>query len=176
MARCTAWSSPWQSYVRSDRYDSTYVVNLQETGLPPADFEVPTRLTLAQNDPNPFSERTKITYSLPAQSEVKLIIYDLSGRAVRTLADARQEPGQKVVRWDRKDENGTPVAGGVYFYKLIPGDRVLTKKMAYLKWIPHPGGASASLEGLKGGAGFAAPPDSLRDRVPPRLRVRASTC
>lgn len=116
-----------------DHYDSTYVIRIDETGVPGLEPEVPTKLVLAQNDPNPFSERTEIAYSLPAEGDVKLIIYDLAGRAVRTLVDERQRPGEKVVHWDGKDETGTPVAGGVYFYKLVAGDRVLTKKMAYLK-------------------------------------------
>jgi hypothetical protein len=114
-----------------DHYDSSLVY--MPAGAPEDGLAGPTKLHLAQNDPNPFGERTEIAYSLPAETEVKLVIYDLAGRVVRTLVDARQEAGEKVVPWDGKDESGTPVAGGVYFYKLVAGDRVLTKKMAYLK-------------------------------------------
>jgi C1A family cysteine protease len=78
----------------------------------PADF------LLNQNHPNPFNLNTSITCSLPMASKIKLTIYDLSGRRVRTLVDDCQTPGYKSFHWDGTNDRGSLVASGIYFYRL----------------------------------------------------------
>jgi len=68
--------------------------------------------------PNPFGKRTTFTYELPAEGEVRLEIYDPSGRAIRTLVSARQASGRKSVDWDGRDDRGVEMASGHYFYSL----------------------------------------------------------
>ncbi len=87
----------------------------------------------SQNYPNPFNPSTTIQYSLPEPCHVIVEIFDLLGRRVRTLVDQEQLTGPYTVTWDGTDGSGTPVATGVYLYKLRAGDYVQSKKMLLLK-------------------------------------------
>ncbi len=78
----------------------------------------PLNYALYQNYPNPFNPVTTITYQLPSKGNVSLKVYDLLGREVRTLVRAIEEPGVKSVLWDSRDNRGSHVATGVYFYRL----------------------------------------------------------
>jgi hypothetical protein len=91
------------------------------------------RNELAQNYPNPFNPRTTIAFSLSKPTETQLRIYDVRGAAVRTLVSGRREAGVHRVDWDGRSDNGQPIASGVYFYKLVAGAFVDTKKMTILK-------------------------------------------
>jgi len=90
-------------------------------------------LSLDQNRPNPFRGQTAIKYQLPAESPVKINVYNISGQLVRTLVDAKQLPGYYNIAWNGRDNSGRPVSAGVYFYRLNAGDINLTKKMVLLK-------------------------------------------
>ncbi len=94
---------------------------------------LPARFALHPNRPNPFNPTTTITYDLPRTSAVRLAIYDVSGREVRTLLDATQPAGSHLAVWDGRNARGEPAASGVYFYRLRAGDFVETKKMVLLK-------------------------------------------
>ena len=77
---------------------------------------------LFQNRPNPFSPETHIAFELPLGGRAELQIYDVRGRLIRTLLDAKRPAGLQSVRWDGRDETGRAVASGVYFYSLTaPG-------------------------------------------------------
>ena len=76
------------------------------------------RLTLRQNGPNPFASGTTIEFTLPASAPVRLLVFDLAGRLVRTLIDQRLPEGNGRSEWDGNDESGAPAANGVYFYRL----------------------------------------------------------
>jgi hypothetical protein len=95
--------------------------------------ELPSRFALHPNRPNPFNPTTTIAYDLPRASRVRLAIYDVRGREVRTLLDANQPAGSHQVRWDGRDARGVPAASGVYFYRLSATGFVQTKKMVLLK-------------------------------------------
>ncbi len=75
---------------------------------------------LRQNFPNPFAQATGTTiiYDLPEQALVNLAVYDLLGNRVATLVSAVQERGQQQVRWEGTNDAGTPLAGGLYVYRL----------------------------------------------------------
>jgi len=83
------------------------------TGVKEMEAGLPTTYTLSQNYPNPFNPTTTIRYSLPSSAKVKLIIHDILGREIASLANEEQSAGWKEVQW-----NATGVASGVYFYKL----------------------------------------------------------
>jgi aminopeptidase N len=78
-------------------------------------------LALAPNRPNPFRGSTTIGYTLPADGKVTLTVYDVSGRFVRRLVDARQAPGNYEAVWDGRDSAGRKASPGVYFVKLEAG-------------------------------------------------------
>lgn len=86
------------------------------------------RFTLNQNYPNPFNPTTTISYRLSAVSHVAITVYDVLGRNVKTLVDARQTPGEHLVTFDSRG-----LASGVYFYRLSAGSYVTVKKMLLLK-------------------------------------------
>jgi hypothetical protein len=90
-------------------------------------------LALEQNHPNPFNPSTTISFTLPERAKVKLAVYDVQGKRVRTLVDAMLEEGRQERVWDGKDSRGRPAATGVYFCRLETADRKLTRKMLLLK-------------------------------------------
>ena len=94
---------------------------------------VPEAYTLVQNYPNPFNPETTIEYRLPKADEVRLEVFNVLGQHIRTLVDVRQESGTYTVTWNGLDEEGLPVASGVYFYSLQAGEFQDTKSMLLLK-------------------------------------------
>jgi len=97
------------------------------------DREKPPRFALFQNHPNPFNQATRIEFTLAKSGFVNLRIYDLLGRAVRTLASEHLSSGYKSVLWDGKNDFGKDVASGIYFYKLRAEDYSATKALVLLK-------------------------------------------
>ncbi len=88
---------------------------------------------LGQNRPNPFNPSTEIVFSLANDGPAALVIYDVRGRLVVTLANADFQAGPHRLAWDGRDENGAPVASGVYFYHLTSASGVQTRKMVLTK-------------------------------------------
>jgi hypothetical protein len=80
------------------------------------------------NYPNPFNPTTAISYELSADSHVTLKVYDVLGREVETLVNQNQKVGKYDVTFD-----GSRLASGVYFYRLVAGNRVMTRKMLLVK-------------------------------------------
>jgi hypothetical protein len=95
--------------------------------------DVPGPVTLAQNYPNPFNPRTTIAFNLQKAGRVKLQVYDLRGRLVRTLVDEPRGAGEHRVVWDGLDRQGSGSAAGMYFYRLETGGEVMQQKMTLLK-------------------------------------------
>jgi hypothetical protein len=95
---------------------------------------LPTAYTLHQCSPNPFNPSTTIKFSLPESSPVNLVIYDVSGRLVRTLIDGHViDAGEREKQWDGLDDSGRQVSAGVYFAKMNAGEVVDVKRMALVK-------------------------------------------
>jgi hypothetical protein len=106
------------------------LVGVEEDVLPE---RLPDRYVLAQNYPNPFNPQTRIIYQLPQASQVALTVYNVMGQAICRLVDGPQGAGEHVVTWQGVDEGGRPVASGIYFYQLVAGQFVETRKMLLLK-------------------------------------------
>jgi hypothetical protein len=83
---------------------------------------------LSANYPNPFNPQTKISFSIPKESYITLKVYDLLGKEVAILAQEKKEAGEYSVVW-----NAGSVPSGVYFYRLVAGNFVETKKMILMK-------------------------------------------
>ena len=98
--------------------DTNTVVGIDEVDKLPSDF------ILYQNYPNPFNPSTVISWQSPIGSNVKLIIYDLLGRKIRTLVNQYYNPGSYSVTF-----NADNLTSGTYFYRLITNDFIKTKKM-----------------------------------------------
>jgi len=97
------------------------------------DIALPNRYTLYQNYPNPFNPVTVLQYDLPELSNVKLTIYDLAGRQVRSLLHETQAPGLKTIIWDARDGMGNKMGAGVYIYQLKTDNFIASKKMILVK-------------------------------------------
>lgn len=92
-------------------------------------LETPTTVSLNQNYPNPFNPSTIISYTLDSSTNVKLNVYDITGRKVATLVNGRQTAGAQEVRFD-----ASSLASGVYIYRLETATGVtLSKKMILIK-------------------------------------------
>ncbi len=95
--------------------------------------DLPQHFKLHHNFPNPFNPVTTITYEIPTRSMVKLSIYDMRGRSIRTLINKEMTAGYKSSQWDATDEQGKAVEAGIYLYSIhSPGYRQ-TKKLVLLK-------------------------------------------
>lgn len=88
---------------------------------------------LYQNHPNPFNPSTRIRYSLPTDSQVRLMIYDLEGRTIAVLVEGFQRAGIYTQIWGASDLKGRQLPNGVYFYRLQAGAHVATRKMMLLR-------------------------------------------
>jgi hypothetical protein len=85
--------------------------------------------TLAQNVPNPFSSSTRIDFQTDVGGDVRLEIYDVSGRLVRIIHDGPVLPQGQSKSWDGRDEHGRPLPSGVYFCKAVGEGWSSVKKM-----------------------------------------------
>jgi hypothetical protein len=82
--------------------------------VPSTSLEVPVRLQISPNYPNPFNSGTIIQYNIPEDSRVVIMVYDILGRKARTLRDEWQKADWYTVSWDGKNSNGVGVSSGVY--------------------------------------------------------------
>jgi aminopeptidase N len=96
---------------------------------------MPPKLTfqLDQNYPNPFNPVTNIRFVIPAKNFVGLTIYDVAGRVVKRLISKEMAANAYTVAWDGTNNRGQNVASGVYFYKLVAGPHVATKRMVLIR-------------------------------------------
>ncbi len=93
----------------------------------------PTRLALRPVWPNPSRGETALGFSLPRAGTVRLRIYDVAGRLVRTLVDGQAAAGEGLVRWDGRDDHGGAAAGGLYFCRLETGAGAVTRKFVLMR-------------------------------------------
>ena len=98
----------------------------------------PKETVLLANYPNPFNPETWIPYQLATDADVTLTIYASDGQSIRQLALGHQVAGtyqsrSRAAYWDGKNQQGEPVASGIYFYTLTAGDFSATRKMLIRK-------------------------------------------
>ncbi|MGC9363690.1 MAG: lamin tail domain-containing protein [Fidelibacterota bacterium] len=94
---------------------------------------LPKVFALHKNYPNPFNPVTTINYDLPKDANVRIVIYDVMGREVRTLVNRHQKAGYRTLQWNALDNRGLPVSSGFYFYVMDAGNFHKTEKMLLLK-------------------------------------------
>jgi hypothetical protein len=85
------------------------------------------------NYPNPFKQKTLISYNVFENGPVCLRIYSLDGHLVQTLVDARQTTGHYTVSWNGANDKGTIMARGVYLYRLLSNGGIISKKMNFIE-------------------------------------------
>ena len=94
---------------------------------------LPEVFALHNNYPNPFNPITNIRYDIPEVSDVRIDIYNLAGQRVRTLVSKQHQPGRYKIQWNATNEFGSPVASGMYIYKIHAKDFVSVKKLLLMK-------------------------------------------
>jgi hypothetical protein len=105
-----------------------WTFNLGEMlGVDPAAI-VPDKYELMQNYPNPFNPSTKISFAIPKEGNVKLIVYDINGKETVLLVNGRMNAGTHQITW-----NASGISSGVYFYKIETSDFTDVKKMILVK-------------------------------------------
>jgi len=110
----------------SDLGESTTAV-LEPAGVPPV------RPGLGFAEPNPFEPGTRIPFTLTAKGPIVLRIFDVSGRAVRTLSQGVFEPGQHAAFWDGVAEDGRRLGSGIYFADLSAQGQSFRRKLTLIR-------------------------------------------
>ena len=113
--------------------DSPVVVETNALSLD-ENLTIPTQFALHQNYPNPFNPSTQILFDVPEGAElVRLNIYNILGKKVSTLLNNVMSPGKHKIEWNAKDDEGNPVASGIYFYELSSSSFSARKKMLLIR-------------------------------------------
>jgi hypothetical protein len=90
----------------------------------------PAALRSAWNTPNPFAATTEVRFIVPLASPVSVRVYTVHGALVRTLVDERYESaGEHGASWDGRDDGGSDVPSGVYYYRLTAGGERVSGRM-----------------------------------------------
>jgi hypothetical protein len=97
----------------------------------PVIVATPFALSLAR--PNPFPERTTLTFSLPTAGRATLVVHDVAGRLVERLVSGELPAGRHAAVWDGRDQAGRRVAAGVYFVRLSSESESASRSVVYLR-------------------------------------------
>jgi hypothetical protein len=133
------WPTSGIICIQEDVVPPTILEILEEdclTGIEEENSELENKklnVNLQQNYPNPFRNSTIIHYQVSEFTHIKLNVYDISGKHIKTLVDSEQNTGSYEILWDGKDNEGKIVSSGIYFTKLIAGSFAEIKKVILLK-------------------------------------------
>lgn len=100
----------------------------QLTGIEPVSNEIPEGFSLSQNYPNPFNPSTTIRFSIPARSNVELIVFNSAGQEVARPVNEELNAGSYEYKFD-----AGKLSSGVYFYRLVTDDFTQTRKMVLVR-------------------------------------------
>jgi len=120
--------SDWFNTEVGQYIDDVSLVGEYPTDIVNEDRDNPNHYVMSQNFPNPFNDRTIISFTLPEAAHVTVRAYDLMGNFIETLLHEEKEPGVHQITWNASD-----LPTGVYFYKIQAGEFIETKKMLLLK-------------------------------------------
>ena len=94
---------------------------------------LPDELQLQQNAPNPFNSQTVISYFLPKSGPTRLEVFSVTGQRVAILRQGHQQAGYHRLHWNARDSAGRPLASGMYLYRLVTQEGILTRKLTLLR-------------------------------------------
>ena len=97
------------------------------------DLVLPQQYTLYQNYPNPFNPVTNISFDLPEQGYVSLVVFDIMGREIVRIIDGQLNGGHHKFSWNGKHNSGRVASSGIYFYRFTAKDFQQTRKMLIIK-------------------------------------------
>ena len=96
-------------------------------------IDLPAGPELRQNAPNPFNSETVISWFLPEPGPARVEVFALNGQRLAVLRQGPQQAGYHRVHWDGRDDEGRPLASGVYLYRLTTAEGDLTRKLTLLR-------------------------------------------
>ncbi|MEE8572171.1 MAG: FlgD immunoglobulin-like domain containing protein, partial [Gemmatimonadota bacterium] len=114
---------------------SWFIIRSTATGIAeePAAPEEAQFVSSVHAYPNPMRGGTALSFTLPRPQDVKLTVYDISGRLVAEVDDGYREAGLQEIAWDGRDANGAVVASGIYLCRLDAGEHHATRKVTVLR-------------------------------------------
>ena len=91
-------------------------------------------LQIFRPTPNPFANTTRLDYAVGASDvgAIRIAVYDIAGRQVRTLVNGVQAPGRYSVEWNGRSDNGQTMSKGIYFVHSSVGGRTLTTRVLFI--------------------------------------------
>ena len=110
------------------------ITNVDQEGNDHSIF--PKSFVMAQNYPNPFNPSTKIAFNVPsrlANTEVKLIVFDIQGNRVKELINESLPTGNYLIEWNGSNDANQKVSTGVYFYEIRVDTERFVGKMNLIK-------------------------------------------
>ncbi len=125
----SGWGIFAQQVSRNGNLGEVLVTSVSE----PHTSSTPSQYVLYPGYPNPFNAEMVISYEIPEANKVSLIIFDLTGKEVAKLVDKNHTPGQYQVIWHGRDNKGSIVTNGIYFYQLRAGNFSLVRKALFIK-------------------------------------------
>jgi hypothetical protein len=118
---------------RSGFQTTPFSFTVQSLDVPEPPDLIPSQFILKQNYPNPFNPSTTIEFYLPHPSPAVFSIYNLLGETVKSVDLGLIAAGRHTIIWNGRDNNGRPVASGIYFYRLETSEGTQSRKMMLLK-------------------------------------------
>ena len=89
---------------------------------------MPAQFQLMQNYPNPFNPETEISFSIPEENSITLIIYNSIGEQISVLLDEVMKAGYHNIKWDASN-----YPSGIYYYRLVSPKETISRKMVLIK-------------------------------------------
>ena len=128
--------SYWYRIVEQEQSGSIEILGtIQAVALSESGF--PENHRLVRNYPNPFNPNTTLSYQVSSEyngNQIRIAVFDLSGRRVKTLVNDFRKPGEYSVEWDGRDEYGMDVSSGIYLCRMESDDgMVLAHRMIKVK-------------------------------------------
>lgn len=109
-------------------HQRTVSINMGFVGITLNNNELPKDFSLMQNYPNPFNPKTNINFSIPHAADVRLAVFDLTGKEIAVLVNEKMNAGSYNADWDAAN-----MPSGVYFYRITSGSFSSVKKMILVK-------------------------------------------
>jgi hypothetical protein len=116
------------NWVGDDAVRPPYPFSFIVTGVTGNPYNPKSAFTFAPITPNPIKASTKIVYSLPQPGKVNLSVFNILGQQVATLVDGNQAAGSHTASWKLRDDKGTMVPNGIYFFKLTANGQTITRR------------------------------------------------
>ena len=131
------WSDGTTLWVTDYEDDKIYAYSMPEPSQPAAKAQaligLPEKTQLQPNAPNPFNSETVLSYFLLEPGPARLEVFSMIGQRVAVLRQGPQQAGYHRLRWNGRDDEGRPLASGIYLYRLVTDEGILTRKLVLLR-------------------------------------------